>query len=90
MFIIPVAQLSINGTTVDSVTDRDNEPQYHVKEDAGSITLCIRVESFPEEKDNLTIDYFTSQSTACKHFNIQCNFTDIPYSGFLSRTLSNT
>ena len=67
MFIITVAQLSINGTTVDSVTDRDNEPQYHVKEDAGSITLCIRVESFPEEKDNLTIDYYTSQSTACKY-----------------------
>ena len=77
LFNISVAQLSINGTTVDSVTDRDNEPQYHVKEDAGSITLCIRVESFPEEKDNLTIDYFTSQSTACKYFNIQCNVTDI-------------
>ena len=67
---ISVAQLSINGTTVDSVTDRNNEPQYHVKEDAGSITLCIRVESFPEEKDNLTIDYFTAQSTACKYFDI--------------------
>ena len=68
-YAITVAQLSINGTTVDSVTDRDNEPQYHVKEDAGSITLCIRVESFPEEKDNLTINYFTSQSTACKFCN---------------------
>ena len=67
--IIAVAQLSINGTTVDSVTDRDNEPQYHVKEDAGSITLCIRVESFPEEKDNLTIDYLTLQRTACKLCN---------------------
>ena len=66
--VIAVAQLSINGTTVDSVTDRNNEPQYHVKEDAGSITLYIRVESFPEEKDNLTIDYFTSQRTACKYF----------------------
>ena len=66
--VIAVAQLSINGTTVDSVTDRDNEPQYHVKEDAGSITLYIRVESFPEEKDKLTIDYFTSHHTACKCF----------------------
>ena len=66
--IIAVAQLSINGTTVDSVTDRDNEPQYHVKEDAGSITLCIRVESFPEEKDNLTINYYTLERTACKYF----------------------
>ena len=66
-FIIAVAQLSINGTTVDSVTDRDNEPQYHVKEDAGSITLCISVESFPEEKDNLTINYFTSEHSACKY-----------------------
>ena len=64
--IIVVAQLSINGTTVDSVTDRDNEPQYHVKEDAGSITLCIRVESFPEEKDNLTINYYTSKDSACE------------------------
>ena len=64
LFIIPVAQLSINGTKVDSVTDRDNEPQYHVKEDAGSITLCIRLESFPEEKDNLTIKFFTSEKTA--------------------------
>ena len=81
--ITTVAQLSINGTTVDSVTDRDNEPQYHVKEDAGSITLCIRVESFPEEKDNLTIDYFTSQRTACKHFNIQRNFTDIQCHQFI-------
>ena len=69
LFIIAVAQLSINGTKVDSVTDRDNEPQYHIKEDAGSITLCIRVESFPEEKDNLTINYFTSERTACKYFN---------------------
>ena len=68
-FIIAVAQLSINGTAIDSVTDRDNEPQYHIKEDAGSITLCIRVESFPEEKDNLTINYFTSERTACKYFN---------------------
>ena len=77
LFNISVAQLSINGTTVDSVTDRDNEPQYHVKEDAGSITLCIRVKSFPEEKDNLTINYYTSQSSACKYFDTQCNFTDI-------------
>ena len=46
------------------MTDRDHEPQYHVKEDAGSITLCISVESFPEEKDYLTIKFFTSQRTA--------------------------
>ena len=69
LFKIAVAQLSINGTTVDSVTDRTYEPQYHVKEDAGSITLCIRVESFPEEKDNLTISYFTSPRSACKYSN---------------------
>ena len=66
LVIITVARLSINGTTVDSVTDRDNEPQYHVKEDAGSIILCIRVESFPEDKDNLTIDYYTLEDSACK------------------------
>ena len=63
-FYIVVARLSINGTTVDSVTDRENEPRYHVKENAGSITLCIELESFPEEKDNLTISYATSNGTA--------------------------
>ena len=48
------------------MTDRANEPQYHVKEDEGSITLCIRLESFPEEKDNLTINCSTTEGTACK------------------------
>ena len=66
--LIAVAQLSINGTKVDSVTDRNNEPQYHVKEDAGSITFCIRLESFPEEKDNLTIKFFTSERTASEYW----------------------
>ena len=80
LFEIVVAQLSINGTTVDSVTDRTYEPQYHVKEDAGSITLCIRVESFPEEKDNLTISYFTTQRTACKYFNALLIFLLIVWS----------
>ena len=61
-----VAQLSINGTNITSVTDRINELQYHVKEDEGSITLCIRVESFLEEKDTLTINYSTAEGTACK------------------------
>ena len=64
--LIAVAQLSINGTNVTSVTDRTNEPQYHVKEDEGSITLCIRVESFLEEKDTLIINYSTAEGTACK------------------------
>ena len=67
MIVIAVAELSINGTDVDLVTDRGNEPKYHVKEDAGSITFYIRVESFPEETDNFTIDYYTSQRTACKY-----------------------
>ena len=66
VILIAVAQLSINGTNVTSVTDTTNEPQYHVKEDEGSITLCIRLESFPEEKDNLTINYSTAEGTACK------------------------
>ena len=64
--LIAVAQLSINGTNVTSVTDRTNEPQYHVKEDEGSITFCLRLESFPEEKDSLTIIYSTTEGTACK------------------------
>ena len=64
--LIAVVQLSINGTNVTSVTDTANEPQYHVKEDEGSITLCIRLESLPEEKNNLTINYSTAEGTACK------------------------
>ena len=64
--LIAVARLSINGTNVTSVTDRKNEPEYHAREDKGSITLCIRLESFPEEKDNLTINYSTTEGTACK------------------------
>ena len=64
--LIAVAQLSVNGTNVTSVTDRTNEPEYHVKEDKGSITLCIRLESFPEEKNNLTINCSTTEGTACK------------------------
>ena len=64
--LIAVVQLSINGTNVASVTDTANEPQYHVKEDEGSITLCIRLESLPEEKDNLTINCSTTEGTACK------------------------
>ena len=64
--LIAVVQLSINGTNVASATNRTNEPQYHVKEDEGSITLCIRLESLPEEKDTLTINYSTAEGTACK------------------------
>jgi len=51
---------------VTSVTNRTNEPQYHVKEDEGFIILRIRVESFPEEKDYLNINYSTTEGTACK------------------------
>ena len=64
--LIAVVQLSINGTNVTSVTKRTYEPQYHVKENEGSITLCIRLESFPEEKDNLMITCSTTEGTACK------------------------
>ena len=49
-----------------SVTDRANEPQYHVKEDEGYLILHIRLESLPKLKRYLTISYFTMEATACK------------------------
>ena len=56
------------------MTDRANEPQYHVKEDAGSIIFWIRSEFLPMNKTNLTIDYFTSQASACKYGILQHNY----------------
>ena len=73
--LIVVPQLSINGTNVSSVTNRSNEPQFHVKENAGVIVLCIRLESL--EKDSLLIDYFTVNGTACEYFNVYTIFTMI-------------
>ena len=67
---VAVPQLSINGTIVDSVTDVFNESQYHVKEDAGFITLCIRLEFLPVNKTNLTIEYSTSQRSACEYCSV--------------------
>ena len=66
MILIAVVQLSVNGTDVDSVTDLANEPTFHVKENAGFITLCIRVESL--EKDNLTVNCSTKNGTASEHY----------------------
>ena len=46
------------------MTDRENEPQYHVKEDEGYITLYIRLVSLPNLFQD--IRYFTTDATACK------------------------
>ena len=62
MILIAVVQLSVNGTDVDSVTNITNEPEFHVKENAWYIILCIRVESL--EKDNLTVNCSTKDGTA--------------------------
>ena len=62
MILIAVVQLSVNGTDVDSVTNITNKPEFHVKENAWYIILCIRVESL--EKDNLTVNCSTKDGTA--------------------------
>ena len=59
-----VAQLSINGSNGISVTDRENGPQYHVKEDEEYITLFIRLVRLPNRFQD--IKYFTTEATACK------------------------
>ena len=64
VYIAP--RLSINGQMVDSVTNVIIEPQFHVKENAGNITLSIRLEYLPVNKSNLSIEYYTKQSSACK------------------------
>ena len=61
-----VPRLSVNGRMVDSITNVFFEPQFHVKENAGNITLSIRLEYLPVNKSNLTIEYYTKQSSACK------------------------
>ena len=46
------------------MTDRENEPQYRVKEDEGYITLFIRLVSLPNLFQD--IRYFKTDATACK------------------------
>jgi len=68
--LLIVPQLSVNGTTVDSVTDRLNEPKFYVKENEGYIVLCVRLEFLPPSKSNLTINCSATNGTACKYFNV--------------------
>ena len=62
---IAVAQLSINGTEVASITDRTKELQLHVKENEGYIILNITLQGFPKDKKYLNINYSTIEYTAC-------------------------
>jgi len=75
--LLIVPRLSVNGTIVDSVTDRLNEPKFHVKENEGYLVLCIRLEYLPPSKKNLTINCSSTDGTACKYFNVDKNTTCI-------------
>ena len=54
------------------MTNRSDEPKFHVKEDAGILILCIRLEYLPLNKNNLTINYATNEtsSSARKYYDV--------------------
>ena len=54
------------------MTNTSDEPIFHVKEDAGILILCLRLEYLPWNKTNLTINYATNEtfSSARKYYNV--------------------
>ena len=64
----------VNGTTSGNSS---NPMKFHVKENAGSIVICVMlVGEFPPNKTNLTDNYFTTDNTASEiSYHVSCTYS---------------